>query len=102
MNSFKLDDGTVALDVTKANYSGRSITLETLADLKEGEHKLAIEKDSKVKDSAGFSVAPTTLTFTYAKDTSPLSVEVVESTETTVTIKFNKAINRIHCWQYRR
>lgn len=91
--AFKLDNGTVALDTTVASYDGRTISLKTLADLKEGEHTLEIEKDSVLKDSAGYSVAPVTLTFTYVKDTTPLTVEVVESTETTVKIKFNKAVD---------
>ncbi len=95
VSSFKLDDGTVALDTTVASYSGRTLTLRTLADLKEGEHKLEVVNSAlnKLVDSAAYKVSPATLTFNYAKDTTPISVAVEESTETTVKIKFNKAVN---------
>ncbi len=95
VNSFKLDNGTAALDSTVVSYNGNVLTLKTLGDLKEGEHTLAVKNDAAnlLVDSAAYGVSPTSATFNYVKDTSPLTVSVVESTETTATIKFNKPIN---------
>ncbi len=95
VNSFKLDNGTVALDSTSASYNGNVLTIKTLGDLTEGNHTLAIKNDSAnlLVDSASYGVAPSSATFNYVKDTSALTVTVVESTETTATIQFNKPID---------
>lgn len=95
VNSFKLDNGFVALDTTKATYSGNVLSLNTLGDLSEGAHSLQVKNDSsnKLVDSANYTVTPTSSAFNYVKDTSPLTVKVVESTETTATIQFSKPID---------
>lgn len=95
VNSFKLDNGTVALDTTSASYNGKVLTLKTLGELSEGTHTLSVKNDSAnlLVDSADYKVSPSSETFTYVKDTSPLTVSVVESTETTATIQFNKPID---------
>ena len=95
VNSFKLDNGFVALDTTKATYSGNVLSLNTLGDLSEGAHSLQVKNDSsnKLVDSANYTVTPTSSSFNYVKDTSALTVKVVESTETTATIQFSKPID---------
>ncbi|AEY68103.1 hypothetical protein [Clostridium sp. BNL1100] len=95
VNSFKLDNGFVALDTTSATYSGNVLSLKTLGDLSEGAHSLQVKNDSsnKLVDSANYTVTPTSSSFNYVKDTSPLTVKVVESTETTATIQFSKPID---------
>lgn len=95
VNSFKLDNGTAALDITSASYSGNVLTLKTLGELSVGTHTLAIKNDSAnlLVDSAAYAVSPSSASFTYVKDTSALTVKIVESTETTATIEFNKAID---------
>jgi len=95
VNSLKLDNGTMALDTTSASYNGNVLSIKTLGDLAEGTHTLQVKNDSAnlLVDSAAYKVSPTSVSFTYVKDISPLAVSVVESTETTVTIQFNKAID---------
>ena len=95
VNSFKLDNGFVALDTTSATYSGNVLSLKTLGDLSEGAHSLQVKNDSsnKLVDSANYTVTPTSSAFNYVKDTSPLTVKVTESTETTATIQFSKPID---------
>ncbi len=95
VNSFKLDNGFMALDTTVANYSGNVLSLRTLGDLAEGTHTLQVKNDSanKLVDSANYAVTPASTSFTYVKDTAPLTVKVVESTETTATIQFSKPID---------
>ncbi len=93
VNSFKLDNATVALDTTQAAFSGSTLTLTTLADLADGSHTLQVVTGNYLVDAASFGVVPASVTFAYAKDTTPLSVTVDKSTETSVTIKFNKAID---------
>ena len=96
VNSFKLDNGFMALDTTAATYSGNVLSLKTLGDLAEGTHTLQVQNDTainKLVDSANYTVTPTSSSFEYVKDTSPLTVKVVESTETTATIQFSKPID---------
>lgn len=90
--SFKLDNGQLALDTTSAVYNGRTLTIKTLADLAEGEHKLELLANKNIKDAAGFVAAPASLNFTFVKDTTAPTAQVVDSTETTVTIKFSKPV----------
>ncbi len=95
VNSFKLDNGLMALDTTVADFDGRVLTLKALSTFSEGSHKLEVKNDSanKLVDSASYKVSPNSVTFNYVKDSSPLTAQVVNSTETTVEIKFNKVID---------
>ncbi len=96
VNSFNLDNGFMALDTTAAGYSGNVLSLKTLGDLAEGTHTLQVKNDTavnKLVDSANYTVTPTSSSFEYKKDTSPLTVKVTESTETTATIQFSKPID---------
>ncbi len=95
VNSFKLDNGFMALDTTAAGYSGNVLSLKTLGDLAEGTHTLQVKNDSAnlLVDSANYAVTPASSSFEYVKDTSPLTVKVTESTETTATIQFSKPID---------
>jgi hypothetical protein len=91
--SFKMDAGAMALDSTVGSYSGRVVTLKTLANLSEGEHTLELVSGNNIVDNAAFGAVPSTATFTYTPDTSDLTVEIASSTEKTVDLKFNKAID---------
>ncbi len=95
VNSFKLDNGLMALDTSAVDFDGRVITLKALSTFTEGSHKLEVRNDAnnKLVDSASYKVTPNSVTFNYVKDTSPLTAQVVNSTETTVEIKFNKVID---------
>ena len=96
VNSFKLDNGLMALDTSEVDFDGRVITLKALSTFSEGSHKLEVRNDAnnKLVDSASYKVTPNSVTFNYVKDTSPLTAQVVNSTETTVEIKFNKVIDQ--------
>jgi len=92
-NSMKLDAGLLSIDTSTTTLSGLELTIKTFSDMAEGSHKLELlyEKSTLV-DNAGYKLQATTLTFDYVKDTSPLTLEYVESNEKTVTIKFNKTV----------
>ncbi len=91
--SFSLDDGKIGLNSASASFNTTDtvLTLSTLADMTEGAHTIKVT-GSNLKDGAAYPVASNTLTFNYAKDTSPLTATVTSATENTVKIKFNKAI----------
>ncbi len=95
VGSFKFDNGTVALDASAVTFSGRTLTINTLADITEGSHSLELKNtsDNKLIDGNNFVVVPTTVSFAHAKDVNPLTAVIAESNETTVTIKFNKPID---------
>jgi trimeric autotransporter adhesin len=65
-------------------------TLTLPVDFVEGTHSLEIEGGA---DYAGFKVAKVTKQFTFTKDTAAITATVKESTETSVTLKFNKPIS---------
>ncbi|WP_262174275.1 S-layer homology domain-containing protein [Saccharococcus sp. Marseille-Q5394] len=95
VRSFQLDGGQVALDTTYAVYSGNTVTLKTLSDISEGEHKLTIRSgaNNALQDYAGYKVAPRDIEFSFVIDKTPVSADLVANTETTATIKFNKKID---------
>ncbi len=92
-NSLKIDNGLIAIDSGNTTTSGLEINIKTYSDLTEGSHKIEFLADKSLLDNAGYKLQAATITFDYAKDTSPLTLSVVESNETSVTIKFNKAID---------
>lgn len=94
-SSVKIDGAFIAIDSTDAvtNINGLELNIKTYSDLGEGSHKIEfVGSGSKLFDNAGYQIQGATLTFDYVKDTSALTLTYVESTETSVTVKFNKAI----------
>ncbi|AEY68102.1 hypothetical protein [Clostridium sp. BNL1100] len=92
-SSVKIDGAFIAIDSTNTTTSGLELNIKTYSDLSEGSHKIEfIGTGSKLFDNAGYQIQGATLTFDYVKDTSALVLTYVESTETSVTVKFNKAL----------
>ncbi|EGD48205.1 hypothetical protein Cpap_2355 [Ruminiclostridium papyrosolvens DSM 2782] len=92
-SSVKIDGAFIAIDSTATGTNGLELNIKTYSDLGEGSHKIEfIGSGSKLFDNAGYQIQGATLTFDYVKDTSALALTYVESTETSVTVKFNKAI----------
>lgn len=92
-SSIKIDGGILSIDTLNTNASGSELNIKTYSTLGEGSHKIEfLASGTKLFDNAGYQIQASTLTFDYVKDTSPLAFEVVSSNETSVTIKFNKAI----------
>lgn len=92
-DALEIDDGLAAIDYDNSKMSGTTLTVAVSANLDEGDHTIKFLADSTLADNAGYKLQAVTKTFTYVKDTSPLSLTVTDSDETTVTVKFNKAID---------
>lgn len=90
-----LDAGAVALNLAGATYvdARRELIVEAFSDLTAGTHTLAILSGTNLKDYSGFSVAPTSKTFTHTPITTAPTVSVKSATESTVTLEFSRAIN---------
>ncbi len=94
VSNFELDNNYVA--IASISYNKRVITINTGTDLKEGSHTLNIKNVAGgIADKSGKGVDPASFTFEYVKDTTPIAVSVDSSTETSVKIKFNKAVKDI-------
>ena len=91
-SSFKIDGGLMAADPSSVTISGVELSMRTYSDMAEGDHKIEFLASSKLMDNAGYAVQAATLTYKYAKDTAALALSVVESNETSVKVKFNKAL----------
>lgn len=91
--SFKMDAGAMALDSTVGTYSGRVVTLKTLANLTEGNHTLELVSANNIVDNAAYGAVPSTTTFAFTPDTSEVTVSISASTEKTIDLTFNKAID---------
>ena len=93
-SSIKVDGGLVGIDTSSTTVSGVSLTIYLYSTLAEGDHKVEFVSgtNQKFADNAGYGFQASTIAFKYVKDTSPLSFTLVKSSETSVTIKFNKAL----------
>ncbi|MDW7739724.1 MAG: Ig-like domain-containing protein [Bacillota bacterium] len=90
-----LNGGAIALNLFGATYvdARRELRIDTFADLAAGTYTLAINAGTSLKDYSGFSVAPTSVSFTHTPITTAPTVSVKSSTESTVTLEFSRAIN---------
>lgn len=91
--AFKLDKGTVALGTITA--AGTKLTLNTLSNLSEGSHELELLANSAIKDNVDLVVKPGKYAFNFAKDSTPPTVTVKESSEYSVTLKFSKNVSNV-------
>jgi len=91
VTSLKIDDGMVAIDISGCTISGLEISIKTYVDLTLGAHKIEFVSMSAIQDNAGYKLKAATITFAYIIS-APLAFNLIESTDSTVTIKFNKAI----------
>lgn len=86
--TFKVDNGTYFASVAFTAGSNKA-TLTLGVALPEGAHTVEVTGGT---DYAGFAIAKTPLAFTYVKDVAAPIPTVSKSTETVVTIKFDKAV----------
>jgi hypothetical protein len=93
--SITLNGGAVALNLAGATYvdARRELIVDAFSDLPAGTHTLAILSGTSLKDYSGFSVVPTSKTFTHTPITTAPTVSVKSATENTVTLEFSRAIN---------
>ncbi len=98
-SSLVIDDNKVGLDSVNTTYSKDStaVYLKLAVPIVAGAHTLKIKSPAEggfIKDSAGYNVAPDTISFNFVQDTSALTAVVTESKERTVKIKFNKPLKQ--------
>ncbi len=91
-----LNDGSIPLNLTNPVYvdASRELRIETFSDLSAGSYTLAITSGTSLQDYSGLKVSPVSKTFTHTPITTPPSVSVKSSTESTVTIEFSRPINK--------
>lgn len=94
----EIDDGLVAIDTDECGIEGTELTLHLTTALDEGDHTITfsdIDADDGglLVDNAGYALEETSSEFTFVKDTSPLSVSITDSDETSVDLTFNKPID---------
>ena len=85
----------VPLNLTTPVYvdSQRQLKVNSLVNLVAGSYTLSISAGTNLKDYTGFSVVPTSVTFTHTPITSAPTATVKSSTETSVTLEFSRPID---------
>ncbi|MDY6827488.1 MAG: Ig-like domain-containing protein [Bacillota bacterium] len=90
-----LNGGAIALNLVGGAYNDarRELRINSYSDLSAGSYTLGISSGTSLKDYSGFSVAPTSKTFTHSPITTAPTVSVKSATVNSVTIEFSRAIN---------
>jgi hypothetical protein len=85
----------VPLNLTTPVYvdSQRQLKINSLVNLVAGSYTLSISTGNNLKDYTGFSVVPTSKTFTHTPITTAPTATVKSSTETSVTLEFSRSID---------
>ncbi|WP_075983096.1 Ig-like domain-containing protein [Bacillus massilinigeriensis] len=74
------------------NSTGTEGTITLPVDMVDGNHSIEVSGGQDFAQSPGFGINKVTKQFTYVKDTTAVKATVKTSTETSVTLKFNKPI----------
>jgi len=90
-----LNGGSIALNLFGSTYvdSRSELRIDTFTDLSAGSYTLGISSGTSLKDYSGFSVVPTSKTFTHSPVTTEPTVSVKSATVNSVTIEFSRAID---------
>jgi len=90
-----LNGGAIALNLVGGVYNDarRELRINTYSDLSAGSYTLGISSGTSLKDYSGFSVVPTSKTFTHSPVTTEPTVSVKSATVNSVTIEFSRAID---------
>lgn len=93
-SNITLNDGAIALNLSGATYvdAQRELRINTYSALSAGTYTLAIKTGTSLKDYSGYGVVPVSKTFTHTPVTTPPTVSVKSSTESTVTLEFSREI----------
>lgn len=91
-----LDGGTIGLNLASPTYidAQRQLRIDASADLASGTHTIAILSNNNLRDYSGYPVVPAIKTFTHTPITTPPAISIKESTERTVTIQFERVIDK--------
>ncbi|MFO8191930.1 MAG: dockerin type I repeat-containing protein, partial [Bacillota bacterium] len=90
-----LNGGSIALNLFGSVYvdSRKELRVDTFTDLSAGSYTLGISSGTSLKDYSGFSVAPTSKTFTHSPITTAPTVSLKSASVNSATIEFSRAVD---------